>query len=57
MNNDGYKEVYFDKYCETCKFKERREDEDPCDECLAETVNLYSHKPVYWKEKEKKIRG
>ena len=54
MNNDGYKEVYFDKYCETCKFKERREDEDPCDECLAETVNLYSHKPVYWKEKEKK---
>lgn len=53
MNNDGYKEVYFDKYCETCKFKEQREDEDPCDECLVETVNLYSHKPVYWREEKK----
>lgn len=46
-----YKEVYFDKYCETCEHKEVREDEEPCNECLTETVNLYSHKPVNWKEK------
>ena len=52
MNNDGYKEVYFDKYCETCEFKDRKEYEDPCYECLAETVNLYSHKPVYWREEK-----
>ena len=54
MNNDGYKEVYFDQYCKTCEFNERKEEEDPCYECLAETVNLYSHKPVYWKERDKK---
>lgn len=54
MNNDGYKEVYFDRYCETCEFKEQKEDENPCFDCLAETVNLYSHKPVCWKEKNKK---
>lgn len=48
---DVYKEVYFDKYCSTCKYKDLPEEEDPCDECLAETVNLYSHKPVKWEEK------
>ena len=26
------------------------EEEDPCDECLSETVNLFSHKPVRWEE-------
>ena len=46
------KEVYFDQYCSKCKHKEKKEDEDPCYACLAEPVNTYSHKPVYFTEKE-----
>lgn len=49
---DSYKEVYFDKYCKTCQYCKNKEDESPCDECLAEPVNVYSHKPVRWKEKQ-----
>lgn len=41
-----YKEVYFNKYCQTCKNKDVKESDDPCDECLSQPVNLYSHKPV-----------
>ena len=51
---DIYKEVHFDKYCTTCMYKENAEDEDPCDECLHNAVNLYSHKPVNWKENASK---
>lgn len=51
MNQDGYKEVYFDQYCKTCKHFEKKEEEDPCYECLGEPINAYSHKPVYWEEK------
>ncbi|MCC8049735.1 MAG: hypothetical protein LIP10_03620 [Clostridiales bacterium] len=46
------KEVYFDQYCESCKHCDVDEGESPCWECLDETVNLYSHKPVKWEEKE-----
>ena len=53
MNNEGYKEVYFDKYCKTCKYKNLTAADDPCDECLEETVNVYSHKPVKYEEEEK----
>lgn len=48
---DSYKEVYFSEYCKTCRHKDKREDEDPCYDCLEEPVNLYSHKPVNWQEK------
>ena len=41
-----YKEVYFEKYCQTCVHKELNEKDDPCDECLSNPTNLYSHKPV-----------
>ena len=49
---DGLKEVYFDQYCKTCQHKDVDESEDPCDECLNEPVNSYSHKPVNYEEKE-----
>ncbi|MDO5397827.1 MAG: hypothetical protein Q4G33_07835 [bacterium] len=49
---DIYKEVYFDKYCRTCKYEKLPENDDTCHECLNNPVNLYSHKPVSWKEKE-----
>ena len=42
--NDGYKEVYFDQYCKTCRYEKRSEDKDPCFDCLNEPVNVYSHK-------------
>ena len=49
---NSYKEVYFDQYCKTCKHKELPEDKDPCDDCLNEPVNIYSHKPVKWEKDE-----
>ena len=48
-----YEEVYFDKYCKTCKHVKLKDNETPCDECLEEPVNLYSHKPVRWEEGSK----
>ena len=54
MYGENYKEVYFDPYCSTCKHCKKKETEDPCDDCLNEPVNLYSHKPVYGEEEEDK---
>ena len=47
------KEVYFDNFCAQCQYKDNKENESPCDECLAEPVNEYSHKPVKFILKEK----
>lgn len=52
MEDEVYKEVYFDKYCGTCKNKDVKEIDDPCNDCLSEPTNLNSHKPVRWEEKE-----
>ena len=49
---ESYKEVYFDQYCKTCEHEKLKEIDDPCDECLNNPVNLYSHKPVNYKKKE-----
>lgn len=46
-----YKEVYFDQYCKMCAYYEKAEFDEPCCRCLEEPTNLYSHKPVEWKEK------
>ena len=43
-------EVRFDIWCEKCKYKDKKENEDPCWDCLTETVNQDSRKPVYFKE-------
>lgn len=45
------KEVYFDKYCKTCKYWELGSGEDPCNDCLANPSNENSHKPVRWAKK------
>ena len=50
-DNDERKEVYFDKYCHMCVACDKKEDEEPCCDCLEEPVNLYSHKPVKFKSK------
>ena len=44
--------VEFDKYCPKCVNKDKPETEDPCNDCLNNPVNLGSHKPVNFKEKE-----
>jgi hypothetical protein len=49
--NSGYKEVYFEEYCQKCKHEKLKESEDPCYDCLMEAVNLNSHKPVKFEEK------
>ena len=46
------KEVYFDLYCPTCRYRETSEEEDPCRECLTYPSNVESHKPVNWKSAE-----
>lgn len=48
------KEVFFQKYCPTCKHEAESEFdvESPCYECLDNPVNQDSHKPVNWEEKE-----
>lgn len=50
MNRD--KEVYFNKYCKSCKYADLTEYKSPCNECLEESSNDYSHKPVNYKPLE-----
>lgn len=47
---DQYKEVYFYEYCKSCKYKNVLETEEPCNECLTNPENLYSHRPVKWEK-------
>ena len=49
--DEDYQEVYFYEYCKTCEYYDKPMEEEPCNECLDNPVNLYSHKPVNWKEK------
>lgn len=51
---DQYKEVRFDIYCETCEYKDNPDKDDPCNGCLENPMNLYSEKPVNYKEKQTK---
>lgn len=51
--NSNDKEVYFHQYCKTCEHFDKMEEEEPCDDCLAEPVNTDSHRPVRWEEKRK----
>lgn len=52
MSVNKEKEVYFNEYCNTCKHASLSESEDPCYDCLNNPVNTYSHKPVYYEEKD-----
>ena len=46
------KEVYFDRYCPTCKYKDIPEEWNPCRECLTYHSNVESHKPINWRPAE-----
>lgn len=50
--NEGYKEVYYHEYCTECKHALLDPHAEPCNECLDNPVNLYTHKPVKFEEKE-----
>lgn len=57
MINYEYKEVYFHEYCKKCKHEDVKDTKDPCNECLDNPTNLYSHKPVKFEEKEKNAKA
>lgn len=46
--------VEFDKFCETCKYKDIKQDEEPCNECLENPVNEHSIKPIKYEKQETK---
>lgn len=50
MDYQSYKEVHFHEYCKSCKFKDMKNKEEPCDECMSEPTNLNSHKPVKYEK-------
>lgn len=49
MNDQGQKIVDF-TYCNTCKYKDVPDYDDPCDECLLNPVNTYSVKPTMYEK-------
>lgn len=51
--DEEYKEVRFDIYCSQCVREKEPESNDKCHECLSNPLNLYSEKPINFKEKEK----
>lgn len=48
------KEVYFHKYCATCKYEnmvdKNRLPVEACETCLSMSYNVDSHKPIKYKE-------
>ncbi len=42
--------VEFDKFCKDCKYYDKNETEEPCNECLTNPTNINSVKPVMFKE-------
>lgn len=48
------KEVYFNVYCNKCKYAEKSGHEDPCNDCLAVGAREGTHKPEKFEEKEDK---
>lgn len=44
--------VDFQKYCQTCKYKDTNEADVPCCICLTVPARPLSHKPIEWKEAE-----
>lgn len=48
---ENTKIVEFYKWCEKCKYYDKKESEDPCWDCLCDPVNVASHKPTKWEER------
>jgi hypothetical protein len=52
MDHSHEKEVYFDENCKNCQYKDTKEEDDPCADCLENPMNIDSHKPVRFKERK-----
>lgn len=50
MEINEEKIVKYEEYCSQCRYKDLGENEEPCNECLTWPVNLYSRKPIKFKE-------
>lgn len=48
--NDKF--VEFDKYCKSCANFDKKDSEEPCNECLSNPVNTNSKKPINYEKKE-----
>lgn len=55
--SNNYKEVYFERYCRTCKNYKLKETEDPCNECLNTGAVEHSHKPVKYVKAGRQKKG
>lgn len=51
VNDDEYLLVDFEKFCDKCIHNKKKENEQPCCECLEHATNLHSHKPVRFEKK------
>ena len=51
------KEVRFDIWCKTCRYRFRKETEDPCDNCLSEPANDNSTKPIEYIETDSRRKS
>ena len=49
---DNYTVVRFDIYCNKCKYKDRDERLNPCNECLEVGARENTHVPEYWEGAE-----
>lgn len=43
------KEVYYDLYCPNCEHKDLSEQDEPCNQCMCNSVQEDSHKPEFYK--------
>lgn len=44
--------VDFNTYCQNCKFKDKKDNEDPCNTCLGMPTNTNSRKPHYFEQRK-----
>ena len=49
--------VMFHLYCGTCKYKNVKETDEPCNECLTNTTNVYSHVPTKYDDGKQRKPG
>lgn len=46
-----FKEVYYDEYCHLCIHFDKDENEWPCCECMANSIQINSHIPERFEER------
>lgn len=57
MNEPYEHEVYFFGACAKCKHKDLPGDEEPCNECLENSTNFETHKPVKFEPVKERNNG